>query len=147
MNVPRKDFYEKEIDIRISCSYGPGRYDQDYEDRGNDYPVGYVRWTENRNMEAAVDLMADRRLLLLPLITHRIPIEEGTRAYDLITGKTDERYIGILLSYPPAPLIGTPLQRTCLLQIRSVQRVGKRGSPASAFWAREILRSLTCYRR
>jgi predicted dehydrogenase len=112
MSVPRKDFYEKEIDIKISCSYGPGRYDQDYEDRGNDYPLGYVRWTENRNMEAAVELMAAKQLKLLPLLSHRIPIENGVRAYELITGKTQEPYIGVLLAYPQESLVGVPIRRT-----------------------------------
>ncbi len=100
MNLPREGFYEKELDITIACSYGPGRYDPNYEEDGIDYPIGYVRWTEGRNMEAVLDLMAARRLTIEPMITHRIPIEEASRAYDLITGKIKEPYIGILLTYP-----------------------------------------------
>lgn len=100
MDIPRSPFYEKEINFRISCSYGPGRYDPDYEERGQDYPLGFVRWTENRNMEAVLDMMAQRKLNVGALITHRIPIEEGLCAYDIITGKVQENYLGILIQYP-----------------------------------------------
>jgi polar amino acid transport system substrate-binding protein len=99
MNIPRSPFYEKEINFRMSCSYGPGRYDPDYEERGQDYPLGFVRWTENRNMEAALDMMAQRKLNVGALITHRIPVEESLRAYDIITGKVEESYLGILIQY------------------------------------------------
>jgi len=102
MNIPRSPFYEKEISFRMSCSYGPGRYDSDYEENGQDYPLGYVRWTENRNMEAVLDMMAQRKLNVAPLITHRIPAEEGLRAYDIITGKIEEPYLGILIQYSDA---------------------------------------------
>lgn len=100
MNIPRNPFFEKEINFRISCSYGPGRYDPEYEERGQDYPLGYVRWTENRNMEAVLDMMAQRKLQAQPLITHRIPVQESLRAYDIITGKVQEPYLGILIQYP-----------------------------------------------
>jgi predicted dehydrogenase/threonine dehydrogenase-like Zn-dependent dehydrogenase len=100
MNIPRSPFYEKEINFRMSCSYGPGRYDPDYEERGQDYPLGFVRWTENRNMEAVVDMMAQRKLNVGALITHRIPVEQSLRAYDIITGKIQESYLGILIQYP-----------------------------------------------
>ncbi len=99
MNIPRSPFYEKEIDLKISCSYGPGRYDVIYEEFGIDYPVGYVRWTENRNMQAILDLLSIKRLDFNKLITHKIPIEKGLNAYDIITGKNNERFIGILLEY------------------------------------------------
>jgi predicted dehydrogenase/threonine dehydrogenase-like Zn-dependent dehydrogenase len=99
MNIPRSPFYEKEINFRISCSSGPGRYDPDYEEQGRDYPVGFVRWTENRNMEAALDMMAQRKLNVGALITHRIPVEESLRAYDIITGNLQESYLGILIQY------------------------------------------------
>ena len=102
MNIPRSPFYEKEINFRMSCSYGPGRYDPDYEERGQDYPLGFVRWTENRNMEAVMDMMAERKLNVGALITHRIPVEESLRAYDIITGKVQERYLGILIQYSAA---------------------------------------------
>lgn len=99
MNIPRSPFYEKEINFRISCSYGPGRYDPDYEERGQDYPLGFVRWTENRNMESALDMMAQRKLNVGALITHKIPVEDSLRAYDIITGKVKESYLGILIQY------------------------------------------------
>jgi len=106
MNIPRSPFYEKEVNFRTSCSYGPGRYDADYEERGHDYPLGYVRWTENRNMEAVLDMMALRKLTVHPLITHRIPVEDSLRAYDIITGKIQEPYLGVLIQYsePAAPV-------------------------------------------
>jgi len=100
MDLPRSPFYEKELEITISCSYGPGRYDPNYEEEGHDYPVGYVRWTERRNMEAVLDLIAANKLNVAPIITHRIPITEAARAYDLITGKLQEPYLGIVLTYP-----------------------------------------------
>jgi predicted dehydrogenase/threonine dehydrogenase-like Zn-dependent dehydrogenase len=100
MDIPRRTFYEKELDFRISRSYGPGRYDVDYEQKGIDYPIGYVRWTETRNMEAFLKLLADRKLNLHPLITHRFPIVRAHAAYDLITGKTHEPFLAVLISYP-----------------------------------------------
>lgn len=100
MDIPRSPFYEKELDITISCSYGPGRYDPEYEEEGHDYPVGYVRWTERRNMEAVLDLIAAGRLNVARMITHRMPITQAERAYDIITGKVQEPYIGIILNYP-----------------------------------------------
>jgi polar amino acid transport system substrate-binding protein len=99
MNIPRSPFYEKEINFRISCSYGPGRYDPNYEERGQDYPLGFVRWTENRNMEAVLDMMVGRRLNVGALITHRIPVDESLRAYEIITGKIQESYLGVLIQY------------------------------------------------
>jgi len=97
LQVPRNYYYEKELELIVSRSYGPGRYDLNYEENAQDYPIGYVRWTETRNMESFLDLLAQGRLDVFPLITHRIPIEAGKRAYDLITGEED--YLGILLTY------------------------------------------------
>lgn len=107
MNIPRSPFYEKEIDLKISCSYGPGRYDVIYEEFGIDYPVGYVRWTENRNMQAILDLLSLKRLDFNKLITHKIPIEIGLDAYDIITGKKKERFIGILIEYKKSSEVKT----------------------------------------
>ncbi len=98
LDVPRKTYYEKELSVIISRSYGPGRYDPNFEEKGQDYPVGYVRWTETRNIEAFLDLLAAGKLDVSPLISHRIPIEEGKQAYDLITGEAP--YLGVLLTYP-----------------------------------------------
>jgi predicted dehydrogenase/threonine dehydrogenase-like Zn-dependent dehydrogenase len=100
MDIPRRLFYDKELDFRVSRSYGPGRYDAAYEQKGIDYPIGYVRWTETRNMEAFLKLAADRKLDLLSLITHRFPITRAHSAYDLITGTTHESFLGVLITYP-----------------------------------------------
>ena len=100
LTFPRKVYYEKEISFINSRSYGPGRYDLNYEEQGNDYPLGYVRWTEGRNFEAVVDLMAKRQLQVKPLITHRFDISEATQAYEVITGKKEEPFLGVLLTYP-----------------------------------------------
>ena len=99
MDVPRSPFYEKELDIRISCSYGPGRYDESYEEKGIDYPVGYVRWTENRNMESLIHLVAAKKINVKEMITHKFPIAKAVEAYDLILNNK-ERFIGVLLEYP-----------------------------------------------
>ena len=99
MDVPRKVYYEKELQLRLSRSYGPGRYDAQYEEAGVDYPIGYVRWTERRNMQEFLRLVAARAVRLDRLITHRFPIVEAERAYELITGKIRESYLGILLTY------------------------------------------------
>lgn len=98
-DIPRSPFYEKEIDIRFSRSYGPGRYDIMYEEGGFDYPYGYVRWTENRNMSAFLKLVSDRRIHLGPLMSHTFPIERATEAYGLITNPKMERSFGVLLDY------------------------------------------------
>ena len=100
LTFPRKVYYEKEISFINSRSYGPGRYDLNYEEQGNDYPPGYVRWTEGRNFEAIVDLMAKGQLQVKPLITHRFDISEATKAYEVITGKKKEKFLGVLLTYP-----------------------------------------------
>jgi len=100
LSFPRKVYYEKEISFVNSRSYGPGRYDSNYEEQGYDYPPGYVRWTEGRNFEAVVDLMASGKLIVQPLITHRFPINEATQAYEVITGKKKESFLGVLLNYP-----------------------------------------------
>ncbi len=102
LEIPRKQYYEKELELIVSRSYGPGRYDLNYEEKAQDYPVGYVRWTVSRNMEAFLDLLTDEKLDVSPLITHRIPISEGKRAYALLT--SEETYLGILLTYENQPL-------------------------------------------
>lgn len=99
LNIPRKIYYEKELAFKNSRSYGPGRYDSNYEENGNDYPIGYIRWTEGRNFQAVVDLMASQKLKVENLITHRFPIEEGEKAYEVITGKKKEPFLGVLLTY------------------------------------------------
>jgi predicted dehydrogenase/threonine dehydrogenase-like Zn-dependent dehydrogenase len=100
LNIPRKIYYEKELSFINSRSYGPGRYDSSYEEDGRDYPLGYVRWTEGRNIESVVGLMSAGRLKVQPLITHRFPIEQAATAYEVITGKKKESFLGVLLTYP-----------------------------------------------
>jgi predicted dehydrogenase/threonine dehydrogenase-like Zn-dependent dehydrogenase len=100
MNIPRDpDYYRKEIELKLSCSYGPGRYDVKYEEEGRDYPLAYVRWTEQRNMEAFLELIANGSLQLKQLTTHVFDILEATKAYDMILGKTVESFVGILIRY------------------------------------------------
>lgn len=99
MDFPRSGFYEKELEVVQSCSYGPGRYDQSYEEKGFDYPIGYVRWTENRNMYAILEFLSQRKLTFNPLITHIFKLEDALKAYDIITGKLNEKYLGILIEY------------------------------------------------
>lgn len=98
LELSRADFYEKELTFQVSCSYGPGRYDPEYEEKGHDYPLGYVRWTEQRNFEAVLQMMAERRLDVTPLISHRFPIRDAAKAYDVISG--NEPSLGVLLEYP-----------------------------------------------
>lgn len=98
LELSRADFYEKELSFQVSCSYGPGRYDPNYEEKGIDYPIGFVRWTEQRNIEAVLDMMESGALVLEPLISHKFDIEDANDAYDLITGEQDS--LGILLRYP-----------------------------------------------
>ncbi len=100
LELSRADFYEKELSFQVSCSYGPGRYDPDYEEKGQDYPVGFVRWTEQRNFEAVLDMLADGRLDVVPLISHRFKIEDAEQAYGLVGGSAPS--LGILLQYPSA---------------------------------------------
>jgi len=98
LELSRADFFEKELTFQVSCSYGPGRYDPNYEERGNDYPVGFVRWTEQRNFEAVLDMMSDGRLDVKPLISHRFAITDAEAAYELVGGGAPS--LGILLEYP-----------------------------------------------
>lgn len=99
LNLPRKPYFDRELTFRISMSYGPGRYDPEYEERGHDYPFGYVRWTEGRNIEAFLDLVSSGRVKVEPLITHRFKLDDGERAYQVITGEINEPYLGVLLQY------------------------------------------------
>jgi predicted dehydrogenase len=109
MEVPRKPYYEKELQLRLSRSYGPGRYDPEYEERGHDYPIGYVRWTERRNMEEFLRLVAQGQVTPSKLTTHRFPIDRAEAAYDVIQGKTEEPFSGVLLTYPERR--GEPVRR------------------------------------
>ncbi|MGH7179764.1 MAG: bi-domain-containing oxidoreductase, partial [Tepidisphaeraceae bacterium] len=114
LNLSRADFYEKELTFQVSCSYGPGRYDPFYEDQGHDYPVGFVRWTEQRNFEAVLELLSTHSLDVEPLISRRADIGDAPAAYDyLATGNP----LGVVLRYPgPAPgtVVGAISRRVTL---------------------------------
>ena len=99
LELDRRPFYFKEAEFVVSCSYGPGRYDPLYEERGQDYPAAHVRWTEHRNMQSVLELMGCGDLDVTPMITHRFSIERAEQAYDLIEGGA-EPYLGIVLQYP-----------------------------------------------
>lgn len=96
LDISRADFYEKEISFQVSCSYGPGRYDEEYELKGNDYPIGYVRWTEKRNFEAILTAISKGSLDVKPLITERIPLKEYQKIYGDLT---NSRSIASILEY------------------------------------------------
>ena len=106
MNLERSVFYEKELDFLMSTSYGPGRYDPLYEEKGRDYPIGYVRWTENRNMQAFLDLLKNRKISVKPLIDAIFPIERAKEAYELIL-KGEKTPLGVALKYDPSKYIKT----------------------------------------
>ncbi|QWD80052.1 bi-domain-containing oxidoreductase [Polynucleobacter sp. MWH-Spelu-300-X4] len=116
LELSRDDFFKKELTFQVSSSYGPGRYDPNYEEKGQDYPVGFVRWTEQRNFEAVLDMMADGRLDVKPLISHRFAIGEAQKAYNLVGGA--ESSLGILFAYPGLEI--TPAARTVSLRIARV---------------------------
>lgn len=104
LELDRAEFYAKELSFRVSCSYGPGRHDAAYEQGGHDYPVGFVRWTEQRNFEAVLDLMAAGTLDVLPLVSHRFALDRAAEAYDVLA--SDAPSLGILLEYAPGPGAG-----------------------------------------
>lgn len=101
LQIPRQTFYNRELALKISMSYGPGRYDPEYEERGHDYPFGYVRWTEQRNIEAFLQLISEDRVNVDRLVTHRFPVAEAERAYEVIAGSLPEPHLGVLLEYDP----------------------------------------------
>lgn len=130
LELNRADFYEKEISFQVSCSYGPGRYDPSYEEAGQDYPIGFVRWTEQRNFEAVLDLMASGALDVGALITHRFAIQDAPAAYDLLSGR--DPYLGIVLDYPaPDPRSEERFNRT--VQLTSAATRPALGKPRVAF--------------
>jgi predicted dehydrogenase/threonine dehydrogenase-like Zn-dependent dehydrogenase len=101
LDIPRAPFFSRELRLIVSMSYGPGRYDPDYEERGHDYPLPYVRWTEKRNIESFLELVADNRVNVDRLTTHRFPVTEAERAYQLISADSKEPYLGVVLNYDP----------------------------------------------
>ncbi|MFL5482608.1 MAG: bi-domain-containing oxidoreductase [Gemmatimonadaceae bacterium] len=129
LELSRADFYSKELSFQVSCSYGPGRYDSSYEQKGFDYPVGYVRWTEQRNFEAVLDMMADRRLDVSPLISHKAPIANAEAAYELLS---DRDALGILLEYPERDPAESANPRVSTVRLdRSTRSVSARSTSGS----------------
>jgi predicted dehydrogenase/threonine dehydrogenase-like Zn-dependent dehydrogenase len=124
MDVPRHSFYAKELELRLSRSYGPGRYDSAYEEKGNDYPIGYVRWTEKRNMEAFLRLVGERKISTELLTTHRFKVVDALEAYNLILNRDGERTCGVVLEYPGVAEAASSIQ---LLPVRSAA-VGELGA-------------------
>ena len=120
LNLQRSDFYEKEISFRVSCSYGPGRYDPFYEEGGNDYPIGYVRWTENRNFEAVLDMFSDKSLNAERLQSAKFGIEFASEAYDRLLN--DKSVLGILITYDVKNL---NLSKTIILDESSAEFRGE----------------------
>jgi polar amino acid transport system substrate-binding protein len=105
--LPREVAYAKELELKIARSYGPGRYDSAFEEKGHDYPIGHVRWTETRNLEAFLQLLSEGKVTPLTLVTHRYPIEEARRAYDDLLSSDGPIPLGMLISYPQPPAIVT----------------------------------------
>ncbi|MBI4454647.1 MAG: bi-domain-containing oxidoreductase [Acidobacteria bacterium] len=134
LDIPRNLFFEKELGVIVSRASGPGTFDSQYEERGLDYPVSYVRWSQQRNMEEFLELISRGQVDLGPLITHRFPIEHASEAYDLLLGRKKEPYIGVLLSYDPKEEQRLPA--TGLLSINQAP-VPKKASRPSARKARQ----------
>lgn len=130
MDIPRDMYYKKELDFKLSLSYGPGRYDPQYEEWGHDYPYGYVRWTEQRNIKAFLDLVAAGAVTPSKLVTHRFGIDDALNAYNLMLGKTGEQYLGIVLNYGTADKELTADERR-LTQIKKEENnVSRKGAKA-----------------
>jgi predicted dehydrogenase/threonine dehydrogenase-like Zn-dependent dehydrogenase len=128
LELSRADFYEKELSFQVSCSYGPGRYDPSYEEGGHDYPVGFVRWTEQRNFEAVLDLMATGALDVAPLISHRFSLTQAEQAYSLLA--SGEPSLGIVLEYARDDDSRLSASEVVLGQAPSPQDARKANAPA-----------------
>jgi predicted dehydrogenase/threonine dehydrogenase-like Zn-dependent dehydrogenase len=99
MDIPRNEYYKKELELKLSMAYGPGRYDPKYEEQGIDYPFAHVRWTEQRNFEAFIGLVGEGKVTPSKMVTHEYDFDDALKAYDLLEGKIDEEYLGIILNY------------------------------------------------
>jgi predicted dehydrogenase/threonine dehydrogenase-like Zn-dependent dehydrogenase len=113
LELSRADFFDKELTFQVSCSYGPGRYDPSYEDKGQDYPLGFVRWTEQRNFEAVLDMLAEGRLDVATLVSHRFDIAQAPDAYAVVGGS--ESSLGIVLKFAEPGSAVTATARTVAL--------------------------------
>ncbi|MBL8855615.1 MAG: bi-domain-containing oxidoreductase [Planctomycetaceae bacterium] len=127
LQLNRAEFYEKELTFQVSCSYGPGRYDATYEQQGQDYPLGFVRWTEQRNFEAILQMLSSGQLNFEPLITHRFPIDDAAKAYQTI--QSDPACLGVLLEYPQEP---DRRQTVNVTALKPAATKGTAGSPVIA---------------
>ncbi|HKG81358.1 MAG TPA: zinc-binding dehydrogenase, partial [Pyrinomonadaceae bacterium] len=122
MDIPRAPFFSRELKLIISMSYGPGRYDPDYEERGHDYPLPYVRWTEKRNIESFLELIGDKRVNVERLTTHRFAIAEAEHAYRLISADVREPYLGVVLNYDPEVEITRRVSLTATPPVRKAEK-------------------------
>ena len=127
LNLRRSDFYEKELTFQVSCSYGPGRYDPEYEKKGLDYPIGHVRWTEQRNFEAVLGLLASKRIDVAPLISHRFAFDDALKAYEVVG---QGAALGVLLDY--ATNISS-IEKKTLRSISVLTKNTKSTGPSVAF--------------
>ncbi|HEX2825362.1 MAG TPA: bi-domain-containing oxidoreductase [Burkholderiales bacterium] len=127
LELSRADFYEKELTFQVSCSYGPGRYDRAYEEQGHDYPVGYVRWTEQRNFEAVLDMLGDGRVDFAPLVTHRIAFDDAEKAYALLS--SGEPSLGIVLEYAAADAARAPALMVRTTPLPAAAAEARTGAP------------------
>jgi predicted dehydrogenase len=125
LELSRDDFYKKELTFQVSCSYGPGRYDAAYEDKGQDYPIGFVRWTEQRNFEAVLDMLAGGRLQTDALVSHRFTLDRAQSAYEVVGGS--EPSLGIVLEYPAPASVTTESLRS-----RTIPSATTAATPAGA---------------
>ena len=128
LNIPRQPFFSRELKLTISMSYGPGRYDPEYEERGNDYPFPYVRWTEKRNIEAFLELIGSGKLNVGRLISHRFKIDDAERAYQLISGNVSEPYLGVILNYDPDAEVTRRISLSSARAIRKAITLGVIGA-------------------
>jgi predicted dehydrogenase len=139
-DLPRPIYFQKELSFMTSRSYGPGRYDPGYEEGGVDYPYGYIRWTEGRNLAACVDLIASGKLDAKALVTHHFPIEQAAEAYGLITGKRAEPFLGVVLTYPEQAGKPASTRRISLTPARTTEQASvKLGVLGAGLFANAVL--------
>ncbi len=137
LELDRNEFFKKELTFQVSCSYGPGRYDPSYEQGGHDYPLGHVRWTEQRNFEAVLQLMADGQLDVRPLITHRFPILDAEKAYALL--QEDGAALGVVLEYAAGTADAPPQRLVTLGKVQGARSIQAGVIGAGNFTRRVIL--------
>ena len=134
LGLSRADFYEKELSFQVSCSYGPGRYDETYEQKGQDYPFGFVRWTEKRNFQAVLDLMVSKRLDVTPLLSRRVPLNQAPAVYkELVTNRS---MLGVVLTYAEQTSV---LEQVVQVNPRNLVSVRNQASDAPSQQTREVV--------